>query len=477
VGQKRKDLTPERSPQHRWGAELRALRDREGLSLAQLGDRARFDRSYLARLERGDQFPSDKAAKECDRVLGAGGELVRLREAADRERRQGKAHVANAGDHEANRTRKLDLPPVDDALSETDHDGVAVPCRAADGRIIWLNVPRRTFLLGGIAATAGVAAGPLSPRTASRPALIAGGGDLTPVEHLQRMRRMLRDSDNLLGPRHIIPTVHEHIRVIKQLRAGRSGADRQALLTLQVEFAEFAGWLHQDCGDFGQAQYWLDRALEWSHASADPQMTVYVMARKSQMAGDMRDPESAIDLGDAAAAIARPGSRLNAAALTFQAHGYALAGDPLSSLRTLDRARQLAADPDNQKEPGRATWLDQAYVEAQRGRCLEALGDHKQAVTVYQQAIRDLPRPFRRDRGVYLAREAQAYAGTREPEQAATTAMEALAVAEETGSGRIVSELALLDGSLARWASLPAVADFRDALTAVIPQETDTRLD
>jgi hypothetical protein len=135
---------------------------------------------------------------------------------------------------------------------------------------------------------------------------------------------MLRDSDNLLGPRHIIPTVHEHIRVIQQLRVGRSGADRRALLSLQVEFAEFAGWLHQDCGDFGQARYWLDRALEWSHASADSQMTVYV---------------------------------------------------------------------------------------------------------------------------------------------------------EETGSGRIVNELALLDGNLARWAGLPAVAAFRNALTAVIPQETDTRVD
>lgn len=477
MGQKRKDLTPERSPQHRWGAELRALRDRKGLSLAQLGELAKFDRSYLARLERGDQFPSENAAKACDRALSADGELVRSREAADLERRQGKAHVANAGDHEANSGRKLDLAPVDHALSELDRDGVAVPCRAADGRIVWVNVPRRTFLLGGIAATAGMAAGLPNPRAVGRPALIASG-DLSPVEHLQRMRRMLRDSDNLLGPRHIIPTVHEHIRVIQQLRIGRSGADRRALLSLQVEFAEFAGWLHQDCGDFGQAQYWLDRALEWSHGGADPQMTVYVMARKSQMAGDMRDPESAIDLGDAAAAIARPGSRLHAAALTFQAHGYALAGDPLSSMRTLDQARELAADKDNQKEPGRATWLDEAYVEAQRGRCLSALGNHEQAAAVYQQAIGDLPQPYRRDRGVYLAREAQAYSGTREPEHAATIGMQALAIAEETGSGRIVNELALLDSNLTPWAAeLPAVAAFRNALTAVIPQETDTRLE
>ena len=37
VGQKRKVLTPDQSPLHQWGAELRAFRDRRGLSLAKLG--------------------------------------------------------------------------------------------------------------------------------------------------------------------------------------------------------------------------------------------------------------------------------------------------------------------------------------------------------------------------------------------------------------------------------------------------------
>jgi len=47
--------------------------------------------------------------------------------------------------------------------------------------------------------------------------------------------------------------------VIQQLREERSGADRRALLQVQAEYAEFAGWLHQDLGDFQAARYWLDR--------------------------------------------------------------------------------------------------------------------------------------------------------------------------------------------------------------------------
>lgn len=49
--------------------------------------------------------------------------------------------------------------------------------------------------------------------------------------------------------------------------------------------------------------------------------------------------------------------------------------------------------------------------------------------------------------------------------------MRSLGIAAETGSGRIISELAVLDGLLSRWDSVPAVADYREALTSVIPQQ------
>jgi tetratricopeptide (TPR) repeat protein len=172
--------------------------------------------------------------------------------------------------------------------------------------------------------------------------------------------------------------------------------------------------------------------------------------------------------------MALPGSRLHATALTYKAHGHALAREPEAALNALDEARSLAAAADGEPSPW-ATWLDEAYVDVQRGRCLALLGSHGQAAHVFQQAICGLPASFRRDRGVYLAREAQAHAGAGDPDQAAATGMRALGIAEETGSGRIVNELAALDARMARWAGVPAVISFRDALTSVIPQETDIR--
>jgi tetratricopeptide (TPR) repeat protein len=300
-------------------------------------------------------------------------------------------------------------------------------------------------------------------------AALVAPDDVHPVEHLRQLRALLVESDNLFGPAAVIPAVEAHIQTIQHLREGRGGADDRALLQMRAQFAEFAGWLHQDAGQWQTAQYWLDRALEWSHAVTDVPMTTYILARKSQLAGDMGDSASAVDLAGAAAIMAPPHSRLRAVAPTYAAHGYALAGEAADSLRALDDARAVVEHLDEAPPSQWAPWLDHAYIDVQRGRCLAILGDHGQAVGVFQQAIRDLPAAYRRDRGVYLGREALAHAGNREPEQAAVVGMRALAIAQQTQSGRIVKELASLDRQLARWARVRAVAELREALAAVIP--------
>jgi tetratricopeptide (TPR) repeat protein len=356
-------------------------------------------------------------------------------------------------------------------------NAIVIPCRTLDGRTIWVSIPRRMFLTGGLGAAALTA---LAAATNPAPAEVimarlraasAGAAEMTPIEHLRQLRGTLVASDNLLGSDCVMPAVHSQIQVIHQLRAGRGGADRRALLVIQAEYAEFAGWLHQDARDFNGARFWLDRALEWSHMAADRELSTYVMARKSQLAGDMHAPADAIDLADAADGMARKGSRLQATAATYGAHGHALAGQHAACLRAIDSAREIAGRPDDNPASPWASWLDGSYIEVQRGRCLSVLGDHAQAAAVFQQAIRDLPQSFRRDRGVYLAREALAHARARDPEQAADVGMQAVAIAHDTQSGRVIAELARVGADLAPWVALPAVGNFQDALTSVIPAE------
>lgn len=479
MGQSRRELTPERSPLHLWGSELRAWRDRRGFSLAKLGSLIRYDPSHLSRFERGERWPPDDVARACDDALRAEGALLRLWHLAETAKQAGATpgiDVAKLAGHVANQPSALVTGPPGQAPSEAD-DGITVPCRDLSGRIIWVSVPRRTFLLGGLSAAAGAIAGAASISTTESAPILARIGkasvaDAAPIEHLRNLRAVLVESDNIVGPRHIIPTVEEYVRLIGQFRDARAGADRRALLGMQAQYAEFAGWLHQDLGDLRRAQYWLDRALEWSHAVGDVEMTTFIMARKSQLAGDALDGTGTVDLAEAAATMARPRTRLAAVAPTYAAQGHALLGEESETARALDGAYEALGNLDDDPASQWAPWLDTSYVTVHRARCLEILGEHGQAAEVFQQAIAELPAPYRRDRGVYLARGALAHAHVGEPAQAATIGSQALAIAAETGSGRIVNELARLDNDLTAWRSVPEVGEFRTALTEIIPTQT-----
>lgn len=82
---------------------------------------------------------------------------------------------------------------------------------------------------------------------------------------------------------------------------------------------------------------------------------------------------------------------------------------------------------------------------------------------------------YHRDRGVYLAREAAAYAGAGEADHAADIGIQALAVGTETRSGRIFAELATVETRLTRAAASPPVRDFTDAMNATVASATPAR--
>jgi hypothetical protein len=314
---------------------------------------------------------------------------------------------------------------------------------------------------------------PAAPEPPWQPRHLGGAAplndDVNPVAHLLAFRDQITDSDSLFGPRRLIPLVRAHIGLIRQLRRGITGADSRELLRVQARYAETLAWQYQDITRFRDAQYWLDRALEWAHMAGDMEWAAFVLARKSQLAGDMHDPAAAVDLAEAAARLAGAG-RLLAASAAYQAHGHALTGDEAASLDALDEAREIVAAPDPDPSASWSPWLSPEYVEAQRARCLTLLGRHDQAVTWYGRAIDGTPAELRRERGVHLARKALAHAGAGAPDAAAETGTAALAILQLTGSGRISTDLKRLDVSLRQWPVQQSVAGFREQLAASMPR-------
>lgn len=146
-------------------------------------------------------------------------------------------------------------------------------------------------------------------------------------------------------------------------------------------------------------------------------------------------------------------------------------GESTDSERAIDDVRNALDRVSGDTTPW-GVWLNEQYVEVHRAQGLEALGKHAEAAAVFTSAIKALPDGYHRDRGVYMARAAVAHAGAGAPDQAATVGLQALTIASDTGSGRIVRELARLDKALVPWQRQPEVAEFRAYFDGTLAHES-----
>lgn len=185
------------------------------------------------------------------------------------------------------------------------------------------------------------------------------------------------------------------------------------------------------------------------------------------MAGDVEDVTEAVDAAEAALRMApQKVGRIVAVAMTNAAHGHAPRQDRTTCERSYIMAQDLVGQLEAEPDCPWALFLDHSYIEVQRARSLTFLGEYGAAVESFQKAISCLPRGYRRDRGVYLAREAVAHIGNGDVEQAATVGLQALAIGAETGSARIMGELKYLDAALGKISTTSSAADFYDAMHA-----------
>jgi len=330
--------------------------------------------------------------------------------------------------------------------------------------LAWIAAVNRRELLYLLPGVTG--ASPLVARTSpeATPDLDAG---MHPVEHFQHMRKLLIDNDNMFGARSLVLLVQGQINVLHRLRRSYRGADGQKLLHLQIQFAEFCGWLYQDAGIYHTAVHWLGRALELAHMCDDRDSIAFVLARRSQLAADMGDPSGALDAAEAALRMA-PGAsgRVVTIATAFAAHGHALRQNAAKCERGYAQAQDLFGRRETDPSCPWALLLDRSYIEVQRARSLTFLGEYGAAVDSFHAAISGLPGGYRRDRGVYLAREAVAHVGNGDADQAAVVGLRALGIGAETRSARIIRELMNLDAALGKFPSSTSAMNFRDATRA-----------
>ncbi|MFE6917389.1 hypothetical protein [Streptomyces rubiginosohelvolus] len=99
-------------------------------------------------------------------------------------------------------------------------------------------MPRRVVLASGLA---GLAAAAVPATTATADSDLADVG--SPFEHFAQLRRVIIQTDNLIGPRHVLPALQQNLVSLATRRRAARGADAIELLALEARYEELAGWL------------------------------------------------------------------------------------------------------------------------------------------------------------------------------------------------------------------------------------------
>ncbi|MFJ9106501.1 Twin-arginine translocation pathway signal [Streptomyces sp. NPDC102283] len=305
---------------------------------------------------------------------------------------------------------------------------------------------------------AALVTGPMAPQHVD-PAL---------VDYFQQQLEGHYRADMFLGPHDLIGTVSAQYQLIDKLVRSAKGETRRGLLRAGAAYAALVGWLYQDAGDIGGAAFWRGVTQEIAVRSRDVHLIGYSLVNQAQVRTDLGDGHAVVELCETVLDDAdRLVPKVRIMAMQQQAHGASLTGERRDVDQLLDRAGRLLPGVDDDLPWGNACRRTPGYLEVQRATCYGRLGLGAEAGSLWTQVLAGVPETARRDRGVYMARQATAAAAAREPDQAVEIARTVATIAIETRSARMRRELDTLERAMRPWHDAPVGRDLTEILAPV----------
>ena len=407
-----------------FGARLRSLRISAGMSMGELAKRINFSKGYLSKIENDHRPPSALVARQCDHVLGAGGELTAL------------------------------VPVAGQAAPDTGTDGeLWVMSLAGNGDLGFRPVVDHTETGLDAVFTDG-----------ARSEL-----DQVVVDGLWAAFAEFRKLGQVTSPVAVLGTVIAHVHTLRTLAADNQEPIRTGLLLLAARVAEYAGWMSQEAGDERSALWWTNRAVRFADAGRDTRFASYAFVRQAELALYRQDGLATIELAGHAQADAGAGPRILGLAARVEAQGHALAGDQDAFLRALDRAAEwlATADPAAAGPVLGSSNVDDE-VSLARGWALWDLGQPAESAAILDRQVVRIPVTARRARARFGARRALAHASSGEVEEACAVAAAVLTDARYVDSATVRVDLRHLTRTLARWRDHAEVRSLYPELTRAL---------
>jgi tetratricopeptide (TPR) repeat protein len=240
------------------------------------------------------------------------------------------------------------------------------------------------------------------------------------------------------------------------------------------QWAQFAGWLHENTGQSERATRLYGEALGYAVAAGNADLTAEVISLKGHLAWNLGHLESVILLSQEAQRDPRAFPGQHAISAAQEARVHAVFGDADATDRKLDDALRLAALAAERPEEA-PPWLyyhSSAFFSLHRGRAYRYLGRtdparNRRAIETLTEGLGRLPDEQRQADwvGEYVRQLALAHVQAGGIEEACASAREAVAIARRTGSTALLARIDRLHARLAeRLPRDPAVVGLGEAL-------------
>ncbi|WP_261569944.1 transcriptional regulator [Frankia gtarii] len=292
---------------------------------------------------------------------------------------------------------------------------------------------------------------------------VAGGGAL-----IRDVTATFRKLDAKFGSSEIRPQAVGFLH--DQTRAARDNHPNPDLFSALAELTQFCGWLAQDSNREALAQRYYIQALSLAEHAGDAMLAGRVLTGMSDQAAQLGHQRQSLALARAALRRSVKHSTSAVQAMLYDKNAWALArnGDEAGCRRVLDQMDAAIARDDGDGPPWAGHYNAGDAAEC-RGHCLLLLGRAREAENRLVQA-RELQGAARARTRSYAEADlalSRLLRPAPELEGALEAAHEAVSVAGQVSSQRIVKKLAELDGALGEHPTV-AVREWRERVRPLL---------
>jgi hypothetical protein len=319
-------------------------------------------------------------------------------------------------------------------------------------------VHRRTFIVSSVAL--GLSAHPTVALEAPRR---VGKAD---VRRIQDAVRELHAADDKYGGDQLcelaIGQFHQIRRMLRD--ASYSEPVGRQLRSAAGHMAEHAGWLLFDASRHAEARDFYNEALAAARLAQDESLSVLVLASmglQSTYLGAAREARDLLVHAQESESVPAFG-RLRSVLLGREATALAAMGDAVGARRALTRARRALERGGNAEDPDWVSFHSPAELAVCESICRANLDDPAGAKAQLYAALDMQDTSYVRNRALYTTWLAELELAGADAERASSLAGEALVLAAEIRSTRVVEHIGRFRRAVDRHRHVPAVGDFAE---------------